>query len=47
MALNDFTAHGYRTCISLPGFHPVLQWGLIAHASGMIYGAGSHGPWSH
>ena len=30
---------GFGVCISLPGFHPVLQWGLIAHASGMIYGS--------
>lgn len=29
---------GWETCLALPGFHPVLQWGLIAHASGMIYG---------
>jgi hypothetical protein len=29
---------GWEICLSKPGFHIAAQWGLIAHASGMIYG---------
>ena len=29
---------GWGICLSKPGFHIAAQWGLIAHASGMIYG---------
>ena len=30
---------GWEACLHKPGFHIAAQWGLIAHASGMIYGA--------
>ena len=29
----------WEVCLNQPGFHIAAQWGLIAHASGMIYGA--------
>ena len=30
---------GWADCLTLRGFHIAAQWGLIAHASGMLYGA--------
>ena len=30
---------GWSACRALPGFHVAAQWGLIAHASGMVYGS--------